>query len=251
MATGTSGKERTIGQLVADATHDLEGIVRGEIALAKAEVTSGAKVIGKGVGMLAGAGFLALMGAVFLLHSAAWGIAEWLPVWAGYLIVAVVILIVAAVLGLLGKKALDNAKPAPERAIEIRDDDVVFFGGCEPEYVTTLEINPVREAKYPRILFRLLWARPFEADMLESVNPSYPRVPVEFSTDTAQESKADNPHRESSTRHILQNGREVKASVNMAFMTGRILGSRRCRMVVGPEVWFLRFVSSPRRSERT
>ena len=38
MATGTSGTERTIGQLVADATHDLEGIVRGEIALAKAEV---------------------------------------------------------------------------------------------------------------------------------------------------------------------------------------------------------------------
>ena len=118
MATGTSGKERTIGQLVADATHDLEGIVRGEIALAKAEVTSGAKVIGKGVGLLAGAGFLALMGVVFLLHSAAWGIAEWLPVWAGYLIVAVVILIVGAVLGLLGKKALDNAKPAPERAID-------------------------------------------------------------------------------------------------------------------------------------
>jgi hypothetical protein len=111
-------QERTIGQLVADATHDLEGIVRGEIALARAEVTSGAKVIGKGVGMLAGAGFLALMGVVFLLHSAAWGIAEWLPVWAGYLIVAVVVLIVAAVLGLLGKKALDNAKPAPERAID-------------------------------------------------------------------------------------------------------------------------------------
>ena len=118
MATGTSGRERTIGQLVADATHDLEGIVRGEIALAKAEVTSGAKVIGKGVGMLAGAGFLALMGTVFLLHSAAWGIAEWLPVWAGYLIVAVVILIIGAVLALLGKKALDNAKPAPERAID-------------------------------------------------------------------------------------------------------------------------------------
>ena len=118
MATPTPGTERTIGQLVADATHDLEGIVRGEIALAKAEVTSGAKVIGKGVGLLAGAGFLVLMGVVFLLHSAAWGIAEWLPVWAGYLIVAVVILIVGAVLGLLGKKALDNAKPAPERAID-------------------------------------------------------------------------------------------------------------------------------------
>ena len=118
MATGTSGTERTIGQLVADATHDLEGIVRGEIALAKAEVTDGAKVLGKGAGLLAGAAFLVLMGFVFLLHSAAWGIAEWLPVWAGYLIVAVVVLIIAAVLALMGKKALETARPAPERAID-------------------------------------------------------------------------------------------------------------------------------------
>ena len=118
MTTGTTGTERTIGQLVADATHDLEGIVRGEIALAKAEVTSGAKVVGKGAGLLAGAAFLALMGLVFLLHSAAWGIAEWLPVWAGYLIVAGVVLILAVVLGLLGKRALEKARPAPERAID-------------------------------------------------------------------------------------------------------------------------------------
>lgn len=117
MATGTAGTERTIGQLVADATHDLEGIVRGEIALAKAEVTSGAKVAGKGAGLLVGAAFLALLGLVLLFHAAAWGIAEALPVWAGYLIVATVLFLVAAVLGLLGKKALEKARPAPERAI--------------------------------------------------------------------------------------------------------------------------------------
>lgn len=115
MATGT---ERTIGQLVADATHDLQGIVRGEIALAKAEVTSGAKVIGKGAGLLAGAAFLGLMGLVFVLHGLSWVIAEWLPVWAGYLIVAAVLLIGAAILGLLGKKALETAKPRPDRAID-------------------------------------------------------------------------------------------------------------------------------------
>ena len=118
MATGSFGTERTIGQLVADVTHDLEGIVRGEIALAKAEVTDGAKVLGKGAGLLAGAAFLALIGFVFLLHSAAWGISTWLPVWAGYLIVAVVVLIVGTVLGLMGKKALETARPAPERAID-------------------------------------------------------------------------------------------------------------------------------------
>jgi hypothetical protein len=115
---GTPGSERTIGQLVADATHDLQGLVRGEIALAKAEVTSGAKVVGKGAGLLAGAAFFALMGLVFLLHSAAWGIAEALPVWAGYLIVGLVVLVLAVILGLLGKKSLEAAQPAPDRAID-------------------------------------------------------------------------------------------------------------------------------------
>ena len=80
---------------------------------------------------------------------------------------------------------------------EVRDDDVEFFGGCEPEHVATLEINPVREAKNPRVLFRPLGAGPFEAGALERVNPIYHGVLVEFSTDTAQESEAathiDNP----------------------------------------------------------
>ena len=109
---GTPGSERTIGQLVADATHDFQGLVRSEIALAKAEVTSGAKDVGKG------AAFFGLMGRVFLLHGAAWGLAEALPIWAGYLIVAVVVLVLAAILGLLGKKSLETAKPAPDRAID-------------------------------------------------------------------------------------------------------------------------------------
>lgn len=110
--------ERTIGQLVADATHDLQGIVRGEIALAKAEVAEGAKDIGKGAGLFAGAAFVGLLGLIFLFHTLAQVIAIWLPVWAGYLIVTVLMFVVAGVLGLLGKSAFAKAKPAPERAIE-------------------------------------------------------------------------------------------------------------------------------------
>lgn len=139
MATGASGTERTIGQLVADATHDLEGIVRGELALAKAEVTSGAKVLGRGAGLVGGAAFLALIGFVFILHGAAWGIAEWLPVWAGYLIVAAVVLLVAVVLGLMGKKALETARPAPERAIDQAQQTIAVIKntGSEPAVATT------------------------------------------------------------------------------------------------------------------
>ena len=109
--------ERTIGQLVADATHDISGIVRSEIALAKAEMSSGAKVMGKGAGLLAGAGVLAVFGLIYLFHTLARVIAIWLPVWAGYLIVTVVLFVVAAVLALLGKKSLTAAKPKPERAM--------------------------------------------------------------------------------------------------------------------------------------
>ncbi len=112
------GTERTIGQLVADATHDLQAIVRGEIDLAKAEIQAGAKVMGKGAGLLAGGGFLALIGLIFLFHTLARVVAVWLPVWAGYAIVTAFLFLVAAVLGLLGRKALQEAQPAPERAIE-------------------------------------------------------------------------------------------------------------------------------------
>ena len=35
--------ERTIGQLVADATHDISSIMRSEVALAKAEVRADAQ----------------------------------------------------------------------------------------------------------------------------------------------------------------------------------------------------------------
>ncbi|MGE9807287.1 MULTISPECIES: phage holin family protein [unclassified Janibacter] len=110
--------ERTVGQLVADASHDVSTIIRSEIALAKLEVTSGAKGIGKGAGFLAAAGVLAIFGLIYLLHALAHVIGIWLPLWAGYLIVAALILIPAVVLALLGIKALKKAKPAPERAIK-------------------------------------------------------------------------------------------------------------------------------------
>ena len=150
MPRGTSGTERTIGQLVADATHDLQGIVRGEIALAKAEVASGAKVLGRGVGLLVGAGFLAFMGVVFLLHSAAWAISLVLPVWAGYAIVAVVIILVAVVLGILGRRSLEAAQPAPERAIDQAQQTIdAILGSRDEPVVPTGAAGPPASATAP------------------------------------------------------------------------------------------------------
>ena len=55
----TRGTERTLGQLVSDATTDLQNIVKGEIDLAKVEIKADAQKAGKGGGMLAAAGVLA------------------------------------------------------------------------------------------------------------------------------------------------------------------------------------------------
>ena len=115
--TPVAESQRTIGQLVADATHDVQGLVKSEIALAKAEVQQGAKVLGKGAGLLAGAGFVALLGLIFLFHTLAYVLDIWLPLSASYAIVTGLLFLVAAILGLLGKKAVSKAKPKPEQAI--------------------------------------------------------------------------------------------------------------------------------------
>lgn len=118
--------ERTVGQLVADASHDISALVQNEIQLAKAEVTKGLGFGGKGAGLLGGAAFLGLLGLIFLFHTLARVIAIWLPVWAGYLIITVVLLLLAAALGLLGYKALMKAKDntVPQRAIRNAQETV-------------------------------------------------------------------------------------------------------------------------------
>src|SRR5665647_2446877 len=63
--------ERTIGQLVADATHDISSIMRSEVALAKAEIRADAKKAGVGAGMFAVAGTLAFLALILLVIAAA------------------------------------------------------------------------------------------------------------------------------------------------------------------------------------
>lgn len=110
-------QERTIGQLVAQVTDDFSAIVRKEIQLAKTELSAQVGTAGKGVGMLAGAGVVALYGLGLLFITLSLVIAIWLPAWAGFLIVTVVLFVVAAVLAMIGRKALSQVNPRPERAI--------------------------------------------------------------------------------------------------------------------------------------
>ena len=118
MAVSTKGTERTFGQLVADATGDLSSIIKGEVALAKMEIKADVAKGGKGGGLLAGAGLLGLFAFAFFLTGAAWGIhAGGLPIWAGFLIVGGVLLIITIILALIGISALKKIKGKPEKTI--------------------------------------------------------------------------------------------------------------------------------------
>ncbi|MGB5951978.1 MAG: phage holin family protein [Ornithinimicrobium sp.] len=114
----TRDDERTIGQLVADATADLSSIMRSEVELAKVEIKNDVTHAGKGAGMFAGAGVMGAYGFGLLLLGLAWVIAIWLPVWAGLLIVAAVLFVIAGILALIGKGQIGKVKGKPQKAID-------------------------------------------------------------------------------------------------------------------------------------
>jgi fatty acid desaturase len=117
--------ERTLGQLVADATHDISSIMRSEVALAKAEITADAKKAGAGAGLFAAAGTFAFLALIMLLIAAAYSlVAAGLAPWLAFLIVAVVLLLVGAVLVFVGKRSLGSLKGKPERAIKSTRDTI-------------------------------------------------------------------------------------------------------------------------------
>ncbi len=117
--------ERTIGKLVADATHDISSIMRSEVALAKAEIRADAQKAGLGAGMFAAAGTLAFLALILLLISAAYGlVAAGLAPWLAFLIVSAVLLVVGAILVLVGKRSIDGVKGKPERAIKSTQDTI-------------------------------------------------------------------------------------------------------------------------------
>ena len=110
-------EERTLGQLVAQASDDLSGIVRAEIALAKAELRTDVKNAAVGGGMFGAAGYLGLLATVTLVIAAAYGlVAAGLSAWLAFLIVTIVLLLIAGLLALIGRSRVRKLAP-PERTI--------------------------------------------------------------------------------------------------------------------------------------
>jgi uncharacterized membrane protein YqjE len=120
----TDPRERGIGELVKDLASQTSTLVRQEIDLAKAEVTEKGKLAGKGAGMLGGAAVAALLGLGAFTALLIIALDAALPLWLAALIVTVLWLVVAAVLGLSGKKALQASTPPAPQTVETVKEDI-------------------------------------------------------------------------------------------------------------------------------
>jgi uncharacterized membrane protein YqjE len=112
-----------LARAIQDVTEKAQLLVREEIELAKAEMTEKVTKLVKGAGFGIVAGIFAVFALIYLLHALSWGINDLLDVqtalWAGFLIVGVLILLIGVIAGLLAMRLIKKGSPpTPQMAIE-------------------------------------------------------------------------------------------------------------------------------------
>lgn len=109
-------EERSIGELMGDVSRDLTLLLRQEVDLAKAELKESTTRIGKGSGLLAGAGVAGFLTLLFVSISLWWGLGLLMGnAWSG-LVVAVIWAVVAAALVSVGRGELARVRGLPTTA---------------------------------------------------------------------------------------------------------------------------------------
>jgi H+/Cl- antiporter ClcA len=120
--TPPENADKSLGDVVAEVSEKASLLVREEIALAKAEVTTKAKTLGKGAAVAAAAGVFVVFAVVMFLEALSWFFNDLFDVttalWLGFLITALILVALGAIAGLLAKKWLSSGPPTPDLAIE-------------------------------------------------------------------------------------------------------------------------------------
>ena len=112
-------KTSELARAVQDVTERAQIIIREEIELATAEMTTKAKKLAVGAAAGAAAGVFFLFGLIYLLHGFAWLLNSFIDsaFW-GFFIVAAILFIIGAIAGFLAAKWLRTGAPTPDMAID-------------------------------------------------------------------------------------------------------------------------------------
>lgn len=142
-------ERESLSDMFKSLSSNLTLLVQQEIDLAKAEITQtttktkkSASILGKGAGMLVGAGIAALFILLFFSLALMWGLASFMqPGWAA-LIVALIWVAIAATLAVLGKNSLDRGKAKLRDAAH---DPLHHTRETAAEFPET--VNPTKETR--------------------------------------------------------------------------------------------------------
>ncbi|HEY0238011.1 MAG TPA: phage holin family protein [Friedmanniella sp.] len=105
--------EVSLGERLGNVTRDLSTLMQQEVALAKAEVKQSSSQLGKGIGLLVGAGIGAFFVLLFLSLALWWAIGNATGRGWAALIVGVIWAIIAAILLSVGRKELKRVRGLP------------------------------------------------------------------------------------------------------------------------------------------
>lgn len=125
----------SIKALVAKTVADAQRLAKAQAALLQTEISATGNRVGKGGALGIVTGVMAFFATMFLLLTLAFVlVALGLPIWAGMLIVAALLIIVGAITGFLAKREFEEAKPPAIAMAEFEKTKAALSG--RPETVT-------------------------------------------------------------------------------------------------------------------
>lgn len=110
-----SAEQPSIGHLFSSIAEQFSRLVRGEIELAQVNLKAKLTKLGIGGALFGAAAFLALYLVGLLLLAAVWGLGVVMPLWAAFLVVSAVLLIIIGVLIAVGASRI---KASQEHTID-------------------------------------------------------------------------------------------------------------------------------------
>ena len=119
----------SIGELLAGLANDVQQLIRGEIALGRAELDEKLRRVLRSAIWLLGGALLGFAGLVLLLEGVAAILAISIPIpaWAAALIVGAVIILIGVALAWSGMAAVSLKKLAPDRTVSNLQKDVAVM----------------------------------------------------------------------------------------------------------------------------
>src|ERR1700754_3792845 len=111
--------DQSASELVQLAGEQVRQLIRDELALAKAELSTKGKHAGIGIGLFSGGGVLVFYGVGALIATAIIALGLVLPLWLAALAVTVAIFLVAGIMALIGRSQVRKAfPPEPKEAVD-------------------------------------------------------------------------------------------------------------------------------------